>query len=302
MRDFTHSIQPQSAVQIALEYLPFCHPSVGTDWTDGCHDPADHSQRFIGGDGTPSFHLFDRIAATIGGRRRRHVNALAQWRTAIGVTPGICHVRGIGLDHHVVLFIRIGTMDDVHFGHGQLSVQVGLLNRLLLDTLRRSDLTNFAAAYFDWSPSPVDVANQVRAVVPNHSGPDPTCRALGAFGFSQRFVEVRQQQGRVGLAHIRCRRSCLFNLAGPQAKMAIQVWSPRVVNGVSDSVGLGILPRFSRLHELSSAVRRESKHVLSGLYRLGRRMGCLSNDFFGRRQPAFDVQGFDGFDHDFPAA
>src|SRR5688572_6875869 len=78
--------EPQSAVYIDLEYLPLGHPLVITGCADGGHGPADHAHRIIRGDATPSLHLFDRVAPAIGGRRRRPVDSLAQWRPAVGAT------------------------------------------------------------------------------------------------------------------------------------------------------------------------------------------------------------------------
>jgi hypothetical protein len=69
--------EPEATFYISLEHLPLGDPSVRTDLPDCRHGPADHSHGIIGGNGTQTFHLFDDVAAAIGGRRRRPVNSLA---------------------------------------------------------------------------------------------------------------------------------------------------------------------------------------------------------------------------------
>ena len=97
-------------------------------------------------------------------------------------------------------------------------------------------------------------------------------------------------------------RSCLFNLPGHQAKTAIEVRNPGVVNGAGVSVCLCFPQRLSRLQQPSSPVRGESKHVISGLRGIGRCAGRLHDGFLNWRQLAFNVWHFEGFDDDFPAA
>ena len=67
----------------------------------------------LGATVTPAFHLFDRVAAAIGGRRRRPVNSLAQCQSCR--SDDSIRVRGICLDHHVLLFVRIGAAGDGSF-------------------------------------------------------------------------------------------------------------------------------------------------------------------------------------------
>src|SRR5688572_9120846 len=107
---------------------------------------------------------------------------------------------GICLDLDLLLSLRAGAADDVHFLEREVPVEIRSLNRLFLDPIR-SGFPNFAAPYFDRLPPPVGVANHLSPFVPDHLGADLAFCVLRAFDFSERLVEARQQKSGVSSPH-----------------------------------------------------------------------------------------------------